>query len=164
MAQIDSVVDEFRTIATAFTGIETFDYEHITALNTKYDQSQKPLFLLQKKPPTVIQPTEDHSFKTYTLTFGIYDDYNRDEKSTTDFEDKEAEIEQKMEQFIQQFIARSIGETTQVTTPQPWMVIETALNLDVEKIYPIAKGQLIATEATMTVRVDSSCIAGTFNY
>lgn len=157
MAQIDDIVTEFRTITTAFASINTFFYSHITELNTDLKQSPRPILLLQSAPPTQMLSVEDHTSKLYTLTFGIYDDYNRSERSAKSLEVKQAEVELIMEQFIQEFTRRS------VETPKEWYPSSITFR-DIEKIDYIGNSKLIGTECIMQLRVDSSCETGTFNY
>jgi len=163
MADISNIITELETIATAQVGIESFEYSNIFDLNT-FRTTTKPMMIVQRQTELSF-PDFQKKFKDYQLKIGIYDDYNLAEQQTTAYASKQKELEDLMEQFLREFRSRSLGETTQVTTPQDWFMQSGTSDLvRMELIEIIGNDKLIAIESTVTVRTFSDCDVGTFNY
>lgn len=159
MASIKDIVDEFETVADAFTGVSTFKYANPAEINEFHDITF-PLLMLHKQRS--LQAIEQRGkWKTYSLTFGIYDDYNELEKETVDYQTKQDQIEEKIFQFIEEIDTRSLNGTSS----RDWSFPSgTADSFNGELIEYFGDQKLIAVEVTINIRVFGTCTAGIFNY
>jgi hypothetical protein len=160
MADFKDIKDEFKLIAEAQTGIGSFEYDRRTNLSA-YRTNTVPLFLLFKQP-SVNFPTRTNKYKTYVVQFGIYTTWNENERvAGTDYEDKQATLENLSEQFIRELHDRSLGMTAESTTVQDWTVEQAVAGTFQESI---GVDGLVGLETQVTLRVFSDCDKGTFNY
>lgn len=160
MADFREIKDEFKLIAEAQNGIGSFKYDRRTNLSA-YRTSAVPLFLLFKQP-SVSFPVRSRKYKNYVIQFGIYDTFTEAEKKAgTEYEDKQATLENLSEQFIRELNKRSLGLTSESASTKDWTV-EEAVTANFQE--SIGVDGLVGLETQITLRVFSDCDEGTFNY
>lgn len=159
MADISDIKTEMQTIAEAQTGISTFVLGKQSDINVNRS-SAKPIFILTKQP-SVTYPAHEKKFKTYPVTFGIYDTYDITEQGSKSYDEKQKDLENLVDQFIKEFKKRSHGQTTEITTPQEWWIQEEIVANFIEVI---GNDGLIGIEVTAVVTTFNDCDEGTFSY
>lgn len=159
MADFTDIVTEFKTIATAQSGINSFKYAHAFELNESRSSS-KPMLLLHKQTAYAF-PTFDRKIKQFNVTVGIYDNYFQSEKATKTYANKQKDLENLIEQFIREFRKRTTGQTAQITSAQNWFMSQ---QVNLELIEAVGTDKLIGVEATFEISVFADCDEGTFSY
>jgi hypothetical protein len=153
MADLKDVVAEMETIAGLGTNnIQSFKYGNEFEIN-EFRQSTKPLFLFHKQR-AYSYPIFERKQRDYTITIGIYDQYNQEERSSTDYMSKQLELEDEMEKFIRSFRTRYIADATNKT----WYMLSGAEDkITGELIEVIGADKLIGITATFLIRVFTDC-------
>lgn len=153
MADLKDVVTEMETIAGLGTNnIQSFKYGNEFEIN-EFRQSTKPLLLFHKQR-AYSYATFERKHRDYTITIGIYDQYNQTERGTTDYITKQLSLEDEMEKFIRSFRTRYIADATNKT----WYMLSGAEDrITGELIEVIGADKLIGITATFVVRVFTDC-------
>tara|TARA_R100000808_G_C2040885_1_gene80557 strand:- start:95 stop:562 length:468 start_codon:yes stop_codon:yes gene_type:complete len=153
MADLKDVVTEMETIAGLGTNnIQSFKYGNEFEIN-EFRQSTKPLLLFHKQR-AYSYATFERKHRDYTITIGIYDQYNQTERGTTDYITKQLSLEDEMEKFIRSFRTRYIADASTKT----WYMLSGAEDrITGELIEVIGADKLIGITATFVVRVFTDC-------
>ena len=153
MADLKDVVSEFETIANLGTNdIKSFKYGNESELNEARTEI-KPMLLFHKQKTFTYQVFE-RKYKDYTITIGLYDQYNSSEKSSTDFISKQLYMEDLMEKLIRTFRGRYLADASNKT----WFMLSNAEDsVSGELIEVIGVDKLIGITATFVVRVFTDC-------
>jgi|LULN01.1.fsa_nt_gb hypothetical protein len=153
MADLKDVVSEFETIANLGTNdIKSFKYGNEFELNEARTKV-KPILLFHKQRAFTYRIFE-RKHKDYTITIGLYDQYNSSEKSTTDFVSKQLYMEDLMEKLIRTFRSRYLADASNKT----WFMLSNAEDsVSGELIEVIGVDKLIGITATFVVRVFTDC-------
>ena len=161
MAQINDIVTELNTVATAFTAINTFEFEEIDYINDNRSKTY-PVLLVDSRNIDINPidfkrsnlPNKVHySFKLFFL-----DDYHTSEQKTTTRAAKYSELETIANQFLAEIKKRGIAnsdlnfhlQTSQVNNG--FVVDEVHNDKLVQLVYDV----------TFTAYGD--CTEGTFSY
>jgi len=159
MATPNDIRTEFETIANAQVGITTFKYGYPADKNT-FLSAQYPILMLHKIRDGV-PVTRPGGKKTYNIVFGVYDSYLQAEKSTTDYDNKQGEVEELATHFLFKFDERS----TDTDNSREWYRqtgdSEVITN---EWIENMGDAKLAAYEITFELIVPDDCTLGTFNF
>lgn len=162
MADTKDIQAEFKVIADADAAINSYLYDHEDAIVTDDRAKTYPLFLLYKNFPFRYDQFSWHK-RTYSMTIGIFDDWNIAEQKDKPIDEKYSDIENTMEQYLREFISRSLGETVLITTPQDWQIPTPEL-ITVEKVDSFVTDKLVGLKATFELIVNNDCDTGTFVY
>lgn len=159
MANIDTIITELETIATASTAINSFMYKRVSEVNATLN-TQFPLLLVDSVPK-ITRGEVNNSFlprkKRYNVDVYLYNTYNYDTKITTDLSAKQAELETILDQYTAELIRRCINTTTSIM-----LVDRAAISGFVAN--DVHNQKLVQVSYRFTFEVDSSCTLGTFNY
>lgn len=152
MAEIKDVVEEFETIANLGTNdIQSFKYGNEFELNESRGKT-KPLLLFHKQRAFTYQ-VFSNKYKDYTVTIGLYDQYNSEERQTTSYIAKQQYLEDLMEKLIRTFRSRY-----EATSAKSWFMLSGAADtVSGELIEVIGVDKLIGITATFVVRVFTDC-------
>lgn len=115
MAQLNDIVDELNTIATAFTSINTFEFNEVDYINDNRKKSY-PVLLVDSRNIDI----NPESFKrndlphkvAYTLKLFFFDDYHTSEQKTTTRQAKYSELETIANQFLAEVKRRGIADSS----------------------------------------------------
>ena len=151
MADLKDVVDEFETIANLGSNdIQSFLYGNEFELNEARTKT-KPLLIFHKQRAFTYQIFEKKN-KDYTITIGLYDQYNAAEKTSTAFVTKQLYMEDLMEKLIRTFRSRYIASSSS------WFMLSNAEDsVSGELIEVIGSDKLIGVTASFVVRVFTDC-------
>jgi len=160
MADFRDIKNEFKLIAEAQTGISSFEYGRKFELNA-YRNNAVPIFLLFKQP-TISPLNRTRKKKVYSVQFGIYTTYTEAERvAGTEYEDKQADLENLAEQFLRELYNRSIGNTAESTSTKDWIISDEVSGIFQEQV---GVDGLVGLEITIPMEVFSDCDEGTFSY
>ena len=153
MADLKDVVTEMETIAGLGTNsIQSFKYGNEFEIN-ELRTTTKPILMFHKQR-AYSYATFERKHRDYTITKGIYDQYNQTEKSSTDYITKQLALEDEMEKFIRSFRTRYIADATNKT----WYMLSGAEDkITGELIEVIGSDKLIGITATFLIRVFTDC-------
>jgi hypothetical protein len=159
MATIKTVIDEFQTIANAFTGVEEFMYDRPSHINGRLNE-QYPLILVNSSPNHT-RGDVNNSFlprkKRFTLNVFCYDTYNEDEKSTTTLQTKQANVDELLDQYIAEVMRRNVSGSN-------GFYLSDQSNINGFVAHDVHNGRFVQSTYTINVYLDSECNTGTFNY
>ena len=110
MAQINDIINELETIATAFDAVNTFEFNEIEYINDNRKKSY-PVILADSRnidinPVSFNRSNLPHK-TTYTLKLFFLDTYLTSEQKTTTKQDKYSELETIANQFLAEIKRRT---------------------------------------------------------
>lgn len=155
MATIRTLIDEFRTIATASTAIAYFDYWDDNVENSKRAKDYPALFIDRQVEVAAIDMVSNKT--TYRVVFTFADLFHRGAETNTHVnEDAQLDLETIYFQFWNEFKDR-----TQTTNASSFQVPDFAGGNYAFKQFNERLNTLVVTlEFVMPI----SCNPGTFNY
>ena len=162
MATFKDIKDEFETIAEAHASIGTFKYGNPFEI-TSYTDITLPLFHLNKIRRTTTGDYRKKGYKRYEVVFQVVDQFLEAEKATKGLEQIQEEMEQYALQIVEEFDKRSIGDTTEVTSPQDWFRQDQEV-IEIEFLENYASQNYAGVDVSFTIDVFRECDAGAFNY
>ena len=114
MAQINDIVSELNTIATAFTSINTFEFEEIDYINDNRSKTY-PVLLVDSRNIDINPQTFNRSNLPNKVIYGFklffLDDYHVSEQKTTTRQDKYSELETIAHQFLAEVKKRGLDNS-----------------------------------------------------
>ena len=160
MALFTDIIDEFKTVADAFTSVNFFIYDRISRINGALQNKDYPMILINSTP-NFVRGAANNDFlprnKQFTLNIFCYGDYNIAEKSVKTLQQKQAEIDNILDQYIAEVIKRNIDGVNGFS-----IVNNTSLSGFLA--HDVHNDKLVQSTYTMTVQLDSNCTVGTFIY
>ena len=160
MAKFDSIINELRIVAEAFTSVNYFVYDRVSSINGRLQDKDYPMILVDSSPNNV-RGVSNNSYlprkKQFIFNIFCYDVFNKKEKETTSLEEKQAQVDNILDQYIAELISRNIeGENG-------FSIIKNA-TLTGFLAHDVHNDKLVQSTYTMTIELDSDCIEGTFVY
>ena len=115
MAQINDIISELNTIATAFTSINTFEFEEIGYINDNRNKTY-PVLLVDSRNIDINPLTFNRSDLPNKVVYGFklffLDDYHVSEQKTTSRADKYSEVETIAHQFLAEVKRRGVADSS----------------------------------------------------
>jgi hypothetical protein len=115
MAQIDDIINELNTIATAFTSVNTFIFDEIGAINDDRAKTY-PVILVDSRNisinPLTLKRNNLPDMVDYSLKIFFYDPYEVSEQKTTNKQTKYAELETIANQYFAEIQRRLLADST----------------------------------------------------
>jgi len=158
MAQINDIVDELNTIATAFS--KTFIFDEIGYLNE--DKSKTYPAILVDSRNIDINPIKfdknNLPMVEYTFKLFFVDTYFVSQQKTKTKQDKYSDLETIANQYIAEIIRRTTEDST-----KGFFLYDSRVNngFVVDKVHNDDLTQLVYS---VVFRADNDCAVGTFSY
>ena len=160
MADYSDIIDEFETVADAFTSVNYFRYDKVSEINGKLRDKDYPLILIKDSPNTS-RGDVNNSFlprnKKYTLDIFCYNSYKSSTQKTTTKQKAQALVDLYLDQYLAKVFGRNIEGSNGFS-----IVDQTQINGFLAK--DVHNDKLIAAKYSVVVQLDSSCVEGTFNF
>jgi len=161
MAQINDIVTELNTIATAFTSINTFEFEEIGHINDNRKKSY-PVLLVDSRnidinPLTFNRSNLPHRIE-YSFKLFFFDDYQVSEQKTTSKQDKYSQVETIANQFLAEVKRRTEADSSKGFHLKS---SEVSNGFVVDKVH---NDDLVQLVYDVTFTAYNDCQTGTFNY
>ncbi len=156
----DSIINELRIVAEAFTSVNYFVYNRVSSINGRQKDKDYPMILVDSTP-NFTRGNANKSFlprgKRFTFNIFCYDDFNQKEQDTTSLEQKQASVDNILDQYIAELFKRNIDGSNGFS-----IVDRTALSGFLA--HDVHNDKLVQSTYTITIELDSDCVEGTFNY
>ena len=156
MAIFKDIIDEFKTVADAFTSVSYFVYDRVSRVNGTLQNKDYPMILINSTP-NFERGANNNDFlprsKNFTLNIFCYGDYNTAERKVKSLQQKQGEIDQ----YIAEVIRRNIDGSNGFS-----IVNNTALSGFLA--HDVHNDKLVQSTYTITVELDSNCTLGSFTY
>ena len=160
MADYSNIVDEFETIANAFTSVNYFRYDRVSSMNGQQKAKGYPMILVTSTPNTsrgVSNTSYLPKRKEFTFKVFCYDLYNTAQKNSYDLQTAQATVDKILDQYIAEFISRNIDGANGFSI------------VDREQIsgfmaHDVLNDKLIQSVYDVKIALDSDCTTGTFSY
>jgi len=160
MAVFKDIIDEFKTVADAFTSVSYFVYDRVSRVNGNLQNKAYPMILINSTP-NFVRGANNNSFlprgKQFTFNIFCYGDYNSAERGTKSLQQKQGEIDNILDQYIAEVMRRNIDGSNGFS-----IVNNTALSGFLA--HDVHNDKLVQSTYTITVELDSNCTLGTFSY
>lgn len=161
MAGINDVIEVLKTVANAYTEINTFKYDKTYNLNG-YITEQMPLVLVDSMPDFVSEESRGSQFhkpikKEYRIKMFIYDNFWESEKEGKELQLKQEELQKKLEKYIAEVQRYMLVDSQN-------MFLKGRAN---DGFFGIADNQnqnLVMIYETLIISAPVDCDQGTFNY
>ena len=118
MAIFKDIIDEFKTVADAFTSVSYFVYDRVSRVNAALQNKDYPMILINSTP-NFERGANNNNFlprgKQFTLNIFCYGDYNTAERKVKSLQQKQGEIDNILDQYIAEAV--SYTHLTLPTTP-----------------------------------------------
>ncbi len=161
MAQINDIVDELSTIATAMSTINKFIFDEISSINEDRSKTY-PAILVDSRNISInpihlernnLPKSVDYGFKLFFL-----DTYHVSEQKTTNRQTKYAELETLANQYLAEIQRRTIADSS-----KGFFIKSREVNSGfvVDEVHNDKLCQLVYD---VTFRADNDCTTGTFVY
>lgn len=161
MAQLNDIVNELNTIATAFTSIATFKFEEVDYINDDRKKSY-PVLLVDSRNIDINPLSLNRSNLPNKLVYGLklffLDTYMTSEQKTTVRQDKYSE----METIANQFLAE-VQRITLADSSKGFHLQDKNINngFVVDEVH---NDKLVQLVYDVTFVAYNDCATGTFNY
>ena len=160
MAIFKNIIDEFKTVADAFTSVSYFVYDRVSRVNGALQNKDYPMILINSTP-NFERGANNNDFlprsKNFTLNIFCYGDYNTAERKVKSLQQKQGEIDNILDQYIAEVIRRNIDGSNGFS-----IVNNTALSGFLA--HDVHNDKLVQSTYTITVELDSNCTLGSFTY
>jgi len=160
MAIFKDIIDEFKTVADAFTSVSYFVYDRVSRVNGALQDKDYPMILINSTP-NFERGANNNDFlprsKNFTLNIFCYGDYNTAERKVKSLQQKQGEIDNILDQYIAEVIRRNIDGSNGFS-----IVNNTALSGFLA--HDVHNDKLVQSTYTITVELDSNCTLGSFTY
>lgn len=101
---IETLIQEYRTIATAQQGLDSFEYGPMQSVNANRSRTY-PMLLVDEQVQLESMDLNNRQ-RVYLFRLHFMDSYHRVEEQSTATEDKQQSLEDIAEGFLQEFRAR----------------------------------------------------------
>ena len=160
MAIFKDIIDEFKTVADAFTSVSYFVYDRVSRVNGALQNKDYPMILINSTP-NFERGANNNDFlprsKNFTLNIFCYGDYNTAERKVKSLQQKQGEIDNILDQYIAEVFNRNVDGSNGFS-----IVNNTALSGFLA--HDVHNDKLVQSTYTMTVELDSNCTLGSFTY
>ena len=160
MAVFKDIIDEFKTVADAFTSVNYFVYDRVSRVNGTLQNKAYPMILINSTP-NFVRGANNNSFlprgKQFTFNIFCYGDYNTAERKVKSLQQKQGEIDNILDQYIAEVMRRNIDGANGFS-----IVNNTSLSGFLA--HYVHNDKLIQSTYTITVELDSNCTLGSFSY
>ena len=162
-ASIKQIIDQLETIADAFTGVNTFQFDSVSSINTDPAKTY-PVIAVNSVFTSTNVDTFGKNFlpkdKTYPLEIVIWDTYLISEKAGTDLQTKYSKLEILMDQYIAEILRRTLDDPANLS-----FYLQNSENLVYTYVQNTHTDKLAGVMINAIFRVDNvACNLGTFNY
>ena len=160
MAQINDIIDELNTIATAFTSVNSFIFDEIGAINEDRSKTY-PAILVDSRNidinPITLNRSNLPQRVDYTLRLFFLDTYQVSEQKTTTKQTKYAALETIANQYLAEVKRRT------ESLSKGFFLKSRSINngFIVDKVH---NDDLVQLVYSATFEADNDCNLGTFNY
>ena len=161
MAQLNDIIDELNTIATAFTGINTFVFDEIGEINSDRLKSYPALLVDSRNLGINVTKLDRNNLPDkidYSLKLFFLDTYFVSEQKTTDRQTKFAAMETIANQYLAEIQRRTLADSTKGFFIKSR---EVSNGFVLDKLHNDELCQLVYD---VVIRADNDCSLGTFAY
>jgi len=158
MADYSDIVDEFETVADAFSSVNYFLYEKVSDVNGRVKDKAYPMILVKESPNTSRGSVNNLGLPTnkkYTFNIFCYNLYNKSSQVAKTIQEAQAEVDLWLDQYIGKFFERNVDACNGF-----YIVDQDNINGFLAK--DVHNDKLVMSTYTVTVGLYSSCDAGTF--
>ena len=160
MAKYSDIINEFETVANAFTAVNYFIYNRVSELNGRLKDKAYPLILV-KSSPNMDRGANNSDFlprgKRFTFNIFCYNTYNTSAKQAETLQERQSQVDNILDQYIAELIGRNIDGSRGFS-----IVNNTALSGFLA--HDVHNDKLVQSTYSIVVELDSDCITGTFSY
>ena len=160
MALFKDIIDEFKTVADAFTSVSYFVYDRVSRINGALQNKDYPMILINSTP-NFERGANNNDFlprnKQFTFNIFCYGDFNTAERKLKTLQQKQGEIDNILDQYIAEVIRRNIDGSNGFS-----IVNNTGLSGFLA--HDVHNDKLVQSTYTITVKLDSNCTLGSFSY
>jgi hypothetical protein len=160
MAKYNDIIDEFKTVADAFSSVNYFIYNRVSEVNGRLQDKAYPMILVNSSPN--FERGANNSYflprnKRFTFNIFLYNTFNKADQEAETLQERQAEVDNLLDQYIAELMSRNIEGSRGFS-------IINATALTGFLAHDVHNDRLIQSTYTITVELDSDCTTGTFTY
>jgi hypothetical protein len=160
MADYSNIINEFKTVADAFSSVNYFKYNKVSEMNGTPQDKGYPLILVKSSPNTSRGNVNTLGLpinKKYTFDVFCYNLYNRAVQEVKDLQTAQSEVDLYLDQYVAKIFTRNIeGENG-------FFIVDKE-QINGFLAHDVHNDKLVMSKYSVTVGLESSCDEGTFSF